>query len=231
MSIKLTKEFLLKHYIEKGKSTYEIAKEYDTNYQRIRYALRKHKITARPRGGHNITTLTGEKFGLLTVLKQVENNGRTGKTSAKWLCQCECGNQKEIIGRSLIRGATKSCGCRLNSKMWKGYGKISKTYWNSIMRGANRRGLKVNITIKYIWDKFLKQNGKCALTGEEINIFSNYSEKRHEHTASLDRIDSNKGYVKGNVQWVHRRVNLMKSNMTDLELINWCKKIVSHNKN
>lgn len=55
-------------------------------------------------GAHN---LTGQKFGKLTVLSQAKSrNGRT-----YWLCECECGNQKEIQGSHLISGATKSCGC------------------------------------------------------------------------------------------------------------------------
>ena len=28
-----------------------------------------------------------------------------------WLCQCDCGNTKEVRMRNLVRGATYSCGC------------------------------------------------------------------------------------------------------------------------
>lgn len=51
--------------------------------------------------------LTGRKFGKLTVIK------RTGskRNSALWLCQCDCGNTKEIISPNLIHGASRSCGC------------------------------------------------------------------------------------------------------------------------
>jgi hypothetical protein len=50
-----------------------------------------------------------------------------------------------------------------------------------------------------------------------------------DFSASLDRIDSSKGYVKGNVQWTHKTVNIMKQAMSDEELIDWCKVIVKNN--
>lgn len=50
----------------------------------------------------------GNKYGLLTVIRRAENN-KNGR--AKWVCQCECGNQIEILGVTLRNGATQSCGC------------------------------------------------------------------------------------------------------------------------
>jgi hypothetical protein len=52
--------------------------------------------------------LIGQKFNLLTVLSRAENSS-TGQ--AKWLCQCDCGNQKIVAGYHLRRGDIKSCGC------------------------------------------------------------------------------------------------------------------------
>ena len=52
--------------------------------------------------------LTGQKFGRLTVLKYIKST-KTGKPI--WLCECDCGNKKEILGESLLSGNTRSCGC------------------------------------------------------------------------------------------------------------------------
>lgn len=51
--------------------------------------------------------ITNQKFGKLTALSKVPS--RSGKTY--WLCQCECGNQKEIQTGHLTGGRTVSCGC------------------------------------------------------------------------------------------------------------------------
>ena len=52
--------------------------------------------------------LAGQKFGRLTVIKRVKNN-KNGKI--QWLCKCDCGNEKIIVGNSLKSGLIKSCGC------------------------------------------------------------------------------------------------------------------------
>lgn len=74
---------------------------------------------------------------------------------------------------------------------------------------AKTRKILYSVTIDYLNKIFKKQNGKCALSGLPIH-FSDIKNGIREKTASLDRIDSNRGYVKGNVQWVHKHVNNMK---------------------
>ncbi len=44
-------------------------------------------------------------------------------------------------------------------------------------------------------------------------------------TASLDRINSNFGYIEGNVQWIHKLLNNTKNKMHNEDFINWCIKI------
>lgn len=70
-----------------------------------------------------------------------------------------------------------------------------------------------------------KQHKRCALTGVEIEFGTAWNKVC---TASLDRIDSNEGYIEGNVQWVHKAINLMKRDMTDAEFLDWCKRVVLH---
>lgn len=54
------------------------------------------------------TDHTGKVFGRLKAIKRV---GSTPKGRAIWLCECSCGNMKEIDSANLITGNTKSCGC------------------------------------------------------------------------------------------------------------------------
>lgn len=64
----------------------------------------------------NRKELTGKVFFKLLVLgldhkkKVTYSNGKT-KTYYYWKCMCECGNEVTRSGESLIKGATKSCGC------------------------------------------------------------------------------------------------------------------------
>ena len=53
--------------------------------------------------------LKGMKFGVLVVVKYVGES--------KWICQCECGNEKIIRGGNLTNGTTKSCGCLHRKKI------------------------------------------------------------------------------------------------------------------
>jgi hypothetical protein len=54
--------------------------------------------------------------------------------------------------------------------------------------------------------------GKCAITG--VPIYTKSRKIKAPDTASLDRIDSSLGYIKGNVQFVAYAVNLAKNDFT-----------------
>lgn len=57
--------------------------------------------------------ITGQRFGRLTVLERAENS-KDGK--ARWICKCDCGNIKTILGTHLRRGKIVSCGCYSHEK-------------------------------------------------------------------------------------------------------------------
>jgi len=71
----------------------------------------------------------------------------------------------------------------------------------------------------------LRQKRRCALTGVELCFVSDYRKNKREQTASLDRIDSDKGYVKGNVQWVHKDINKLKQSFSEKRLIKLCQMV------
>lgn len=54
------------------------------------------------------SNLEGGKFGILTVIKSVS---KTKWGWDVWLCECECGKQKEVEGRMLVQNKIRSCGC------------------------------------------------------------------------------------------------------------------------
>lgn len=72
----------------------------------------------------------------------------------------------------------------------------------------------------------LPQEGRCALSGLAIEHAKSHSSKNG--TASFDRKDSSLGYVRGNVQWVHKEVNRMKGALPEERLFELCRLIASH---
>lgn len=83
-----------------------------------------------------------------------------------------------------------------------------------------------------MWDLYIKQNKKCAISGMDIAFARNMKLVEQGYTtASIDRKNSNIGYTEDNVQWVHKDINLMKQKMTNEKLLKYCKIIVEYNKN
>lgn len=101
------------------------------------------------------------------------------------------------------------------------------SYWTSIKSNADRRGISTaGFTIDDAWEKFVEQDGRCAFTGIPLIFESKCN--RPDGTASLDRIDSSKGYTKDNVQWVHKDINYIKRDLSDADFIALCKKVAAH---
>lgn len=181
--------------------------------------------------GPRYKNLTGKKFNKLTVIK---DHGRMRDGTVKWLCKCDCGNECHYQSRHLVRKKSPvvSCGCHRNNQkgsnhpQWTGYEGISGGWWqNHILREINgkRHKVPVTLTIKEGWDLLVKQNFKCAISQLPIYI------EGYGGTASIDRIDSSKGYELSNVQWTHKHINFMKSTHTQEYFIEMCKKVANAN--
>lgn len=170
--------------------------------------------------------LTNERFGMLVAL---ELSTEKSQHSRYWKCRCDCGKIKDVNQNRLISKKTTSCGCnhfrigKEHSK-WDGCGDMAGSFFGTIRSGAKSRGLVFLITKEEIWDLFLKQNRKCALTGLDLK-FSTYS-GGNDGNASLDRINSDLGYTIDNIQWVHKDINIMKMDLSNEELIKYCKLIL-----
>jgi len=218
--------FLLNQYVELEKSQSAIAKDIGCSQSQVYLLLKKHNIPAR-RECNLRKDISGKRFGKLVVVSPAGSD----KNGAKWLCECDCGNTSIVRGKNLRRGLTGSCGCDrgVSRRRTKGYGQIIGPLWHSIERGARIRGHDFCITPKFAWELFEQQGGKCALSGVPLTLPSNKSEYlSREWTASLDRIDSKRGYHDDNVQWVHKTANMMKQGLTQNDFAIWCGIIHKH---
>lgn len=76
---------------------------------------------------------------------------------------------------------------------------------------------------EYLDELLVGQNFKCAMSG--VSIFTGKSSKYcnvRAVTASVDRIDSMLGYTEGNIQWVHKDINRLKSDFDTGKFIDLC---------
>ena len=147
--------------------------------------------------------------------------------TAYYKVRCDCG--KELLKLPIeILNPNKDFQCascaqkenKLESMIANGMvGELSLTQYTRLKRLAEKRNYEFSVSIEYLWNLYLRQDKKCAITGDSIpNI----------RDASLDRIDSNFGYIEGNVQWVTYRANVSKHTMTMTELYEFCKKVLNH---
>jgi hypothetical protein len=174
------------------------------------------------------TAILGQKFGKLTVEQFLKIN-KWGQTV--WLCRCECGKMTKGLISPLKSGNKKSCGCLdtikgKERKSWQGYEDLSLTRFNKLKIDANKRKLEFAVSIEQLWKLFIRQNKKCALTGMDLSFGKGKWDT--SASASLDRIDSSKGYTINNVQWIDKRVNFMKQQFSVEEFVLLCQKVAEH---
>lgn len=176
--------------------------------------------------------LTGMVFGRLTVISR--QLPKDYFEPILWNCICECGTKKAILASSLTRGRSQSCGCLHKEILVKGvkqriekYQDIRFTFLTKVRRNAKLRNLECSITIEDIWDIYISQNKKCYFTDLDIGF---HDSKTHTglltSTASLDRIDSSRGYTKDNCCLVAKDINFMKQDLSVDKFLNYCKLII-----
>lgn len=146
--------------------------------------------------------LKGQKFGKLTC---IEFFGLSKNQHTVWHCICECGNKINVVGSSLKKGLTKSCGCfrvERASKLNLTHG-LSGTYWHWLwIRIRQKCTDPAHHEYKYY-------GGRGILLYKEwerdFETFYQYLiktlGKRPSKKHSLDRIDTNKNYEPGNLRW------------------------------
>lgn len=136
--------------------------------------------------------------------------------------------QKELAYSAVSernRSVKKNLPCRPCSSLLRNhkgaYEEIPVAWFNSKTRRAKQRDYEFTITIEDIWDIYIAQDKVCALSGVPIDF---------KGTASLDRVDNSQGYVRENIQIVHKDVNYMKYIYSQDYFIKICNLVASkHN--
>ena len=149
------------------------------------------------------------------------------REDGRWCKPCpECGKMQDYLRRNYaiesfrLHKTCKKCSNKKTENCHRGFvGEVRISHFNKFKTAARTRGLEFSITPEYIQNLWEKSNKKCALSGIPIDW---KGVPINEINASLDRIDSSKGYIEGNVQVIHKHINMMKQSYNNDYFIQLC---------
>ncbi len=140
--------------------------------------------------------LTGERFGRLLVLHK---NGYNKHHQLYWMCECECGTSKNVLGCVLSRGECNSCGClhkEVIAKINYSHG-MTRTPIYAIWRSMLQRCYDKN---SHAYNRY---GGRGINVCDEWQTFEGFYKDMGDKPKgmSLERLDNNADYSPKNVVW------------------------------
>lgn len=138
-----------------------------------------------------LTEMTGQTFGLLTVLGRAPD--KVSAAQAYWQCRCECGQEIAVNGSSLRRGSTRSCGCGRVK-----HGLANKAPEYHVWEGIKQRCLNPNRRGYEYWGG--RGISVCERWLEFENFYADMG-PRPGPGYSIDRSDNDGNYEPGNCRW------------------------------
>lgn len=167
--------------------------------------------------------LTGQRFGRLIATSYVKGS--------RWTCQCDCGNVVTVRAWKLLSGNTVSCKCYRNTllakerTLGKGYAAFREVM-RQYTRTANKKKLSFELSES---DCYSMMQNKCFYCNSEPFATKHHMDCFGDFIYNgIDRIDSSKGYIKGNVVTCCKRCNYAKNDMSLNEFGNWLESIYLH---
>lgn len=157
---------------------------------------------------------TGNRYGKLVVLERSDNKG----TGACWLCKCDCGAEKIVLGTNLRAKLIRGCGCIQGARK---YSRKDST-WQHLYSAHKQNHNKWGALPFDDWKLIVQMPcSNCGLEAPER--MSPNGDPVHAH--GIDRIDSTKGYIPGNVQPMCSDCNYAKSDSTQEQFNTWIERV------
>ena len=150
-------------------------------------------------GNHGIRVdLSGQKVGRLTVVGHV---GKTKQGASKWLCECECGTVKHVVGSGLKNGSIKSCGCLRAEIILETNTKhgMYKTYIYKFWSGMRNKCTNMNTP------RYGDYGGRGIKFSEQWESFDNFYKDMGERPSEqhiIGRMDINGNFEISNCLWL-----------------------------
>lgn len=170
-------------------------------------------------GGHYV----GEQFANKELLSYV---GLDKNKQHNWMWRCLLCKAEQGPARYAHLKRSNRCG-KCTGKdhgAFRGYGGLGKRKFGQIQYGANKRNKEFTITMKDAWDQWEAQKGICSWSGRDLK-------DPNSKDASLDRINSERGYIPGNIEWVHQEVNYAKHVLTASNFYLLCQEVAQYTNN
>ena len=154
----------------------------------------------------------GERYGRLTIIREVEPAGSSHKRVRRFLCRCDCGN--EIICRlpNLKSGTTKSCGCyrKFVSSNRRDCHHLQNTRIYRIWCGMKRRCYNKHN------EHFDRYGGRGIIVCDEwktdfMNFYDWAMSNGYDDKLSIDRINNEGNYEPSNCRWANQKQQIVNS--------------------
>ena len=154
----------------------------------------------------------GERYGRLTIIREVEPAGSSHKRVRRFLCRCDCGN--EIICRlpNLKSGKTKSCGCyrKFVSSNRRDCHHLKNTRIYRIWCGMKRRCYNKHN------EHFDRYGGRGIIVCDEwktdfMNFYDWAMSNGYDDKLSIDRINNEGNYEPSNCRWANQKQQIVNS--------------------
>lgn len=173
-----------------------------------------------------IRDLSNKVFGRWSVLSRGVNG--PNNEYATWLCRCECGTEREVMGRNLRSNASTSCGCYQRECaqklkiLPKGEASLSQLF-NTYRQNAKIDSREFKLT-KEEFRTLTK--GNCFYCGAKPSqVVKKYNRNGEYIYNGVDRLDSSKGYAVENCVSACGTHNLMKLAMSVDEFLEACRSV------
>lgn len=158
--------------------------------------------------GRFAKNIVGMRFGKLTVVARANEDriSSTGK-SAMWTCICDFGKTVDVLGTSLRRGHTRSCGCLAH---------LRRVIAQRKHGGCNEKLYRVWASMKQrctnVNDKRYHRYGGRGISfcdeWKDYSAFSDWAKNNgYSDGLCLDRINNDGNYEPNNCRWVTNKEN------------------------